>query len=92
MTRDVPPSVDRFVPTTGSSSEPQHHLSLVHPSTLKASTDNNPSPPSFQVSDTVVSHEVAAPFAHQGLYDQQLQQSQSTLSDLGLSLTPSPEN
>lgn len=51
-------------------------------------TNNTPNTLSFQVAHTADSHEFPTAFAHHD--HQQQQPCQNTLSDLGISLTPSP--
>ncbi|KAJ6128201.1 hypothetical protein N7471_009418 [Penicillium samsonianum] len=76
--------------SSSSSSEAQLRLSsLTHPSaplsTGSLSTNNTPNPLSFPFTDTAAPLEFTATFAHQ-----QQQQYQTTFSDPGLYLTPSP--
>ncbi|KAL4784724.1 hypothetical protein BJX76DRAFT_204471 [Aspergillus varians] len=100
IVREVPtkrqslPPVDQFAVTTSSNSEAQVRLSsLTHPSITTTltppSTNNTSNPLSCHAADTAAAHEITAPFAHQHPHHQQ-QQCQTTFSNPGLSLTPSP--
>ncbi|KAJ6133990.1 hypothetical protein N7523_000312 [Penicillium sp. IBT 18751x] len=76
--------------SSSSSSEAQLRLSsLTQPSashsTGSLSTNNSPNPVCFPAADTAVPPEFTAPFTHQ-----EQQQCQTTFSDPGLCLTPSP--